>query len=96
MWHDAACLLDTPQSLFACRDFTFKPAAFLLLSPGMFLASPTLLPSTFTMMALTFATASWFDRHHALALAAARKQYEALEARTTTAVGKQNVDLESG
>lgn len=29
-------------------------------------------------------------------LAAARKQYEALEARTTTAVGKQNVDLESG
>ena len=44
---------------------------FLLFSPGMFLSSPTFLPSTFTMLALTVSMAAWFDKSYHYALAAA-------------------------
>ena len=53
------------------RRVALTTAFFLLLSPGMFLAAPTLLPSTFTMLALTVCTASWLDGRHNVALAAA-------------------------
>ena len=53
------------------RRIALTTAFFLLLSPGMFLAAPTLLPSTFTMLALTVCMASWLDGQHNVALAAA-------------------------
>ena len=49
----------------------FMTSIFLLCSPGMFLSSPTFLPSTFTMLALTVSMAAWFDKSYGVALAAA-------------------------
>ena len=44
---------------------------FLLCSPGMFLSSPTFLPSTFTMLALTVSMSAWMDKAYGIALSAA-------------------------
>ena len=58
------------QRKYGTRVATFT-TIFLLFSPGMFLSSPTFLPSTFVMLALTISMAAWFDHSYGLALAAA-------------------------
>ena len=55
------------RSLFLIFELGF----FLLFSPGMFLAAPTFLPSTFTMLSLTVSMAAWMDQSYGLALTAA-------------------------
>ena len=67
----AECYLVCAARRVYGKRVALTTALFLLLSPGMFFAAPTLLPSTFTMLALTVSMASWFDGAHNIALAAA-------------------------